>query len=288
MTGNKYEPDAQTWPFYAKDLLSPSEKSFHAILQEALPEFVIYVQVPLSQMLRVERGHNQHSWNNRINRMSVDFVVSDESTRIIAAIELDDPSHDNPKRQADDAKKDKALTSAGIRVLRWRVERMPDAATVRASVLKEARQSEVDASHISGEPPVMVMMRKRSQPLYERYGMVIFGLAVFGGVLWLASLPREQRSPVEESISQVQAQTKEREQSDVQLPIAAPSPGTSMNYASVTQSISKRGELQGANHESVDSLTAVQEECRSWRNSNVLEPTPEKRQKIAELCPGSE
>jgi hypothetical protein len=134
----------------------------------------------------------------------------------------------------------------------------------------------------------MVMMRKRSQPLYERYGMVIFGLAVFGGVLWLASLPREQRSPVEESISQVQAQTKEREQSDVQLPIAAPSPGTSMNYASVTQSISKRGELQGANHESVDSLTAVQEECRSWRNSNVLEPTPEKRQKIAELCPGSE
>lgn len=58
--------------------------------------------------------------------MSVDFVVVDKELNTVAAIELDDKSHylDEDRHQAD-AKKDKALTAAGIRVIRWRCEIMP-------------------------------------------------------------------------------------------------------------------------------------------------------------------
>ena len=68
--------------------------------------------------------------------MSVDFVITDTSLNTIAAIELDDKSHYNDeKRQLTDIKKDKAITAAGIRIIRWRCEVMPSAAQIRLAVL---------------------------------------------------------------------------------------------------------------------------------------------------------
>ncbi len=103
--GYSYDPNQEVWPFEKRSLLTETEQRFYKILKEAIPEYPIYIQVPLSQMMRVKNGYDRHNWNNRVNRMSVDFVVCDHQTHIIAAIELDDPSHDNEKRQADDAKK---------------------------------------------------------------------------------------------------------------------------------------------------------------------------------------
>jgi hypothetical protein len=51
---------------------------------------------------------------NRINRMSYDFVICDKASTVIAAIELDDKSHESEHRIASDAKKSKATMDAGL------------------------------------------------------------------------------------------------------------------------------------------------------------------------------
>lgn len=47
--------------------------------------------------------------------------------------ELDDQSHQKAERQAADAKKDRALSSAGIRLIRWQVRAMPDLEAIKAA-----------------------------------------------------------------------------------------------------------------------------------------------------------
>lgn len=71
---------------------------------------------------------------NRINQLSIDFLIVTPDTRMVAAVELDDASHARADRQAADARKAHALRSAGIPLLRWRVGEMPDVAAIAAAV----------------------------------------------------------------------------------------------------------------------------------------------------------
>jgi very-short-patch-repair endonuclease len=93
----------------------------------------VLAQVQLSQLLGVKKGHNFQSWHNRINRMSVDFVVCNKDSNIVAVIELDNATHQRKDRQAADAKKDKALASAGVRIIRWQVMSIPDIASIQSA-----------------------------------------------------------------------------------------------------------------------------------------------------------
>ena len=128
--GFKYNPN-EAWPFERKKLLTSPEKQLYYRLKEALPDYFIFSQVQLSQLVTVRKGHDFKQWFNRINRMSADFVVTDQAMDVLAVIELDDRSHLKADRIAADQKKDKALTSAGIRVIRWKVSAMPSAVKIR-------------------------------------------------------------------------------------------------------------------------------------------------------------
>jgi very-short-patch-repair endonuclease len=125
----------EAWPFYARKPLSQLEQVLYFRLVEALPEQIILAQVQLSRLLGVKNGNNYQAWFNRINRMSADFVVCNKDSSIVAVIELDDATHQKEKRQAADAKKDKALAAAGIRVVRWQAKSIPDIAIIQASFL---------------------------------------------------------------------------------------------------------------------------------------------------------
>lgn len=121
-----------TWPFYAKKILSQPEQILYFRLIQALPEHVILAQVQLSQILGIKKGNNYQSWLNRINRMSADFVVCNKDTSIVAVIELDDATHLRKDRRKTDAKKDKALASAKVRIIRWHVRSIPDINTIQS------------------------------------------------------------------------------------------------------------------------------------------------------------
>lgn len=125
----------EVWPFYAKKPLSQPEQVLYFRLIQALPEHIILAQVQLSRLLGVKKGNNYRAWYNRINRMSADFVVCNKDSSIVAVIELDDATHQREDRQAADAKKDKALASAGVRIVRWQAKSIPDIAAIRSAFM---------------------------------------------------------------------------------------------------------------------------------------------------------
>lgn len=124
------------WPFYAKrPLTQPEQILFHRLVQ-ALPEHIVLAQVQVSRVLGVKKGFNFHEWNNRINRLSYDFVVCSKDSTVLAAIELDDKSHEAAARAETDKKKEKATSAAGIRLLRWHVKALPNDAEIQAALAR--------------------------------------------------------------------------------------------------------------------------------------------------------
>lgn len=119
------------WPFYAKKPLSQPEQVLYHRLVAAMPECIVLAQVQLSRVLGVKKGFNFHEWNNRINRMSVDFLVCLKDSTVVAAVELDDKTHEKASRGEADAKKERALSAAGVALVRWNVSALPDEAAIR-------------------------------------------------------------------------------------------------------------------------------------------------------------
>src|SRR5580704_7644114 len=125
------------WPFYLKRLLTQPEQVLYHRLVKALPNHIVLAQVQVSRVLGVKKGSRFHEWTNRINRLSYDFVICDKAAAVIAAIELDDKSHESKSRRATDAKKSKATTDAGLRLLRWQVKSLPDELTIQREVVAD-------------------------------------------------------------------------------------------------------------------------------------------------------
>ncbi len=126
--------DDEPWPFYAKRPLSQPEQVLYHRLVGALPEHIVLAQVQLSRVMGVKKGSNVRGWLNRINRMSFDFVVCLKDSTVVAAIELDDRSHQASARVEADIKKARAASAAGIRLVRWNVKGLPDDKDIREAV----------------------------------------------------------------------------------------------------------------------------------------------------------
>lgn len=124
------------WPFYAKKPLSQPEQVLYHRLVAAMPECIVLAQVQLSRVLGVKKGFNFREWNNRIDRMSLDFVVCLKDSTIVAVVELDDKTHEKASRVEADAKKEKALSAAGVALVRWNVSALPDENAIRLAFAK--------------------------------------------------------------------------------------------------------------------------------------------------------
>src|SRR6267142_1189501 len=126
------------WPFYAKKPLSVPEQILYHRLVKTLPDRIVLTQVQLSRVLGVKKGFNFGKWNNRINRLSLDFVVCLKDSTVAAVIELDDSSHQRAARAEADRRKEQALKSAGVTLIRWSVNALPDESTIRAALSQVA------------------------------------------------------------------------------------------------------------------------------------------------------
>jgi hypothetical protein len=139
------------WPFYVKRPLSQPEQVLYHRLIRALPDHIVLAQVQVSRVLGVKKGANFHEWNNRINRLSYDFVVCGKDSTVIAAVELDDKTHESNDRASRDDKKNRASADAGLRLLRWHVRSLPSEEVIRQELL--AAQS---TAHGVGAPAAKV------------------------------------------------------------------------------------------------------------------------------------
>jgi len=139
----------QATPYTRKPyLLSVPEKRFYDILAEVVPlDVCICPQVSLGGILDVTsdpRDYLRH-WN-RISSKRLDFLLCDRNTLSpLVAIELDDASHDAPRRQKRDRFVENALASAGLAILRFRVHRSYRIGDIEAAVGEATRAARVTA-----------------------------------------------------------------------------------------------------------------------------------------------
>jgi hypothetical protein len=70
--------------------------------------------------------------------LAIRFLVCAKDSTVLAAIELDDRTHESPARVLADAKKDKATAAAGIPLIRWKVKAIPDDLAIREAIPKPA------------------------------------------------------------------------------------------------------------------------------------------------------
>lgn len=124
------------WPLYPYYAMTRNEQALYWHLVKALPDYIVLAQVQASRVIRVKKGENQQSYLNRFNRMSYDFLICHKNSYPLAVIELDDGSHQQAKRIESDNRKNKVLADAGIPLLRWEKNTIPNQETILATIQK--------------------------------------------------------------------------------------------------------------------------------------------------------
>lgn len=107
-------------PLIKRKLMTRNEQVIYNLIKAHIPEILIFSQVQLSQLVFYPKNNpkEKYYWNNRINRMSIDLVITNKSFETLLVIEIDDPSHQRADRIEKDKKKNKVLKDAGIKILR--------------------------------------------------------------------------------------------------------------------------------------------------------------------------
>ena len=134
-------------------LLNKSELELFNRLKEATPALNVFVQVSMSQVFFMfPNRKDTFSKLGEIGRKSIDFLLCREDTSIVAAIELNGPKHEAPRQAESDAKKRAALEEAGIPLMIYTPDNLPDVQTIRQTlapliverhVYEEKRRGEV-------------------------------------------------------------------------------------------------------------------------------------------------
>jgi very-short-patch-repair endonuclease len=132
---------SQPWPLEAKPtVLTAAEQVLYRRLVTSLPEYIVLAQVQLLQVLKFKGGARSQATLNRISQLSLDFLIVNPDTSVVAAIELDDSTHAREARKAADARKGHALKSAGIPLIRWAAARPPNEDAIRTAIDGAARE----------------------------------------------------------------------------------------------------------------------------------------------------
>jgi len=111
------------YPYQAlPSLFSAAELRFLRVLEKAVDKRInIYAKVRIADVVRVSPGVDSSRFFRAFNAIAckhLDYVLCEaESGAILAAIELDDRSHDRPDRRKRDAFVDAVMKSAGIPIL---------------------------------------------------------------------------------------------------------------------------------------------------------------------------
>ena len=114
----------------------------HTGLQPAVQSrFYIAVQVPMTSILQVDADQWDKAAGRKIRQKRIDFVLAYPKTfRIAAAIELDDLSHQQTKRQARDEFVNQAFVAAGVLLIRFSVYKKYDAKRIRSMILRKLKE----------------------------------------------------------------------------------------------------------------------------------------------------
>jgi very-short-patch-repair endonuclease len=159
-----------------KKPLSERERETLKRLRESLPEYEIHANMRLADAIKAD-------WKQfrSIKGYHLDFVICNQSGDIVVAVELDDSTHDNCKAQERDAKKNKWLSDANIKLIRIRE---PQEAIGIRRLIDECKHTGVSqASWRPTQPHSNIRANRNKKVAYPFQKIAITVTGMF--VIWL-------------------------------------------------------------------------------------------------------
>ncbi len=123
------------WPPEVTRLLTAGERTAHEALVKALPECMIFAQVPLARFIRVPRRHSYAEWLTRVGSLSADFVICDRATLVIAAVALQ-TAQESERGARRRARMARVLKASGVKVFTWREHAIPSPDAARDQIIQ--------------------------------------------------------------------------------------------------------------------------------------------------------
>lgn len=222
-TSQKSKIYSELRPYLSKKPLTATEAIFYRTLVQALPEYIVLVQVQISSFLKVDqtqiKRQDYYRWFNPIAQQSVDYLICTREFSVIAAVELDDKSHEKSEAIARDTKKTKNLEAAKIPLIRWHAEAMPELDTIRKAILnynKDVEYHQLNPSEwFSQDEKEQFLNHSKKQvnsfSFLAVIGVFLVAILVVGNNLLTTifkapALPDTQPQPTINSPSQLQTQ----------------------------------------------------------------------------------
>ena len=137
------------WPPEVTRLLTSSERAAHEVLVKALPECMIFAQVPLARFIRVPRRNSYADWLIRVGNLNPDFLICDRASLVIGAVSLQ-TAQGSERAERRRARLARVLKAAGVKVFVWREHAIPTPEAAREQIVQ--RTGVPDAS----PPPVTI------------------------------------------------------------------------------------------------------------------------------------
>lgn len=112
-----------TGAYQPRALFSPHEKDAYRKLKEIADRrgYIVFTKVRLLDLLEPVKNHsNYRALFNKVQAKHVDFVLCNYELAPYIIIELDDSSHDAPRRKERDRFVDEVLNQCGYRIIHTR------------------------------------------------------------------------------------------------------------------------------------------------------------------------
>lgn len=82
---------------------------------------IVFTKMRVADLLYIPKGtENEKAWFNRIKAKHIDFILVDRDYHIRLLVEVDDPTHNRPDRQARDEEVNEMFRQQGLEVLHLR------------------------------------------------------------------------------------------------------------------------------------------------------------------------
>ncbi len=113
-----------TYPYkLTQSVLSQKEGYFYRDVRPIADKLglIVFTKMRLADLLEVPKGTKDYTkWFNRIKAKHIDFIFVDKEYHIRLLVEVDDPTHNRPDRQARDEAVDEMFRQVGLEVLHLR------------------------------------------------------------------------------------------------------------------------------------------------------------------------
>jgi len=138
------------WPPEVTRLLSGGERSAHETLVKALPECLVFSQVPLARFIRVPRRNSYGDWLTRVGHLSADFLICDRASLVIGAVSLQS-AQESERATRRRARMARVLKAAGVKVFVWRELAIPTPAAARDQIIQRTGVPNIAAEDLAQE-----------------------------------------------------------------------------------------------------------------------------------------